>query len=273
MLAKQCFIANAMAVGCSTGWLLLCCFWIVWLSVAHLVARAATMLLPLCHDAVTVLCLCWLASIQLLLSSIACAGLPASHYCRWLIVQFLTFKRIVATTWMASVLSSDPALLGIQLCCCCCWWLIVFKETIFILSEAAVAVIVTAQPQLWPEYRGLQAMCCCSQACIAVLALAAWCIGFHCWSVIVSSATAWCCCHLDCCQCHQHHHLSHHRLIVVLYLFPLLYLFCHDLHHVWCCHHQQCHCLVLLLMLLSPSPCLTLLVDCHTFFIVIASLF
>jgi len=108
----------------------------------------------------------------------------------------------IATTYMASVLSSNPALLDEQMCCCYCWWLIVFKETIFILSEAAVAVIVTAQPQLWPEYRGLQAMCCCSQACIAVLALAAWCIGFHCWSVIVSSATAWCCCPLGCCQCH-----------------------------------------------------------------------
>ncbi len=226
-MAKQCLhctIANAMAVGCSTGWLLLCCSWTVWLSVAHLVARAVTMLLPLCHDAVTILCLCWLDSIQLLLPSLACAGLPASCYCHWLIIQFLTFLTIIllpanagiATTCMASMLSSNPALLGIWLCCCCRWQLIVFKETVFILSEAAVAVVVAAQPQLWPEYRGFQAMCCCSQACIAVLALAAWCIGFHCWSVIVSSATAWCCCHLGCCQCHQHCHLSHHRLIVAL---------------------------------------------------------
>jgi len=166
---------------------LLCCFWTIWPLVAHLAARAATMLLPLCHDAVTVLCLCWLASIQLLLPSLACAGLLASRYCCWF-VWFLPFLRIIlmpanagiAATYMASVLSSNPALLDVQMCCCYCWWLIVFKETIFILSEAAVAIVITAQPQLLPEYRGLQAMGCCSQACIAVLALAAWCIGFHC---------------------------------------------------------------------------------------------
>jgi len=175
----------------------------------------------------------------MLLQSYACAGLPAhnccchpllvlacwhSCYCHWLIVQFLPFIRIIlmpANAGIASHMHSlsvviNPASLGIWLCCCCHWWLIVFKETIFILSKVASVIIITDWPQLWPEYRGLQAMCCCSQACIAVLALAAWCIGFHCWSVIVSSATAWCCCHLGCCQCHHGCHLSHHRLIVAL---------------------------------------------------------
>jgi len=95
--------------------------------------------------------------------------------------------------------------------------------------------------------------CCCHQACMAVLLIAAWCLNFYCWSVVVSRllvvllsvalqllgvAIPWCCCPFVSCLMSPWSTHSCHRLVVVAILLFLAFFVC----AVVCFHHHHCHC-------------------------------